>query len=299
MAKSGDPPSYSEASGENAITNQCLNSLGGKAPALISTVDESMHNTLKEIRQDIAKVTNASVSMKLRELEGFLSNIICKGRLFCEACRNLGEYASKVTLINKIITDLRKGQRGELNNFLYEIGKHLDYCEACFEYASKATEEAKDRTRQAGEEVGKKKKVAGVVTGVGVAGVAAGIAATATAGTVLTILIPPVGIGVLVGGFAASALGVAVPGLSAKQYRTFKEACDCIIRLDAGLTEVTIIIKSMQKSIEDVKNTPMGYKKLMEKAEATKIRKLTFSVNHLKDSMWELYEESNMLLEKL
>ena len=319
---SNSPPSYDESTGvggkgktDDDMT-QKLSMVGDQAPKLVGVVNDSMQgvaDSLEKLRKNTAKSNKAcrpSVSMRLHELETFLIEVIRKGRSYCAACKDLGEYASDDEVIGEIYTDLDLSQLGELNDFLEEIDDYLQICETRFKRVTTAGAEAKKEARQAGSEFeGKMDKArdrqrreriaAGVIGAVG-GGLTAG-------GAILTFFNPPAGIALMMAGVAtgSAAVGLTVDaGFSQAQIDIFSDACEYIIKLDANLETAMNTAKDMRQEIDDIKESGKGIDKLKKKAkQANKgeiaVKRLKYPLKGLKGKMGELCTRSTKLIDKL
>lgn len=305
MAKVAD---YDAATSENNFT-QTLSFLADQAKSLINSAILSLQDIAdfsEKLRKNLAtegKACRPSVSMKLGELQTFLADVIRKGRSYCDACKDLGAYGSDEEVISEIRSDLEKGQFNELNDFLDEIDIYLEVCATRFARVADASETAQKETRSTSFETkmdelvsGQKKKLRASLVFRGAAG------NLTSAGTILTVLCPPVGIVAIMAGVAAGAAaeGLSIDaGFSKVQIEIYTDACKSICQIDSGLTTALKIIGHMRRRIIDVKESGSGIGRLKDKAKKETPKKLIIPLKGLKNKMSELYDSSTDLLQKL
>lgn len=323
MAESTSNPSAPGPSNNEAIRGRegILEALIRKAPALIGDIIDSMLgvvDSLKKVRNITEyKTCSPSVSERLGELQTFMMEVIHKGRSYCDACRDLGEYASDEELIRNINSDLQNGKLDELDGYLYEIEDYLKICETRFTQVTNAGENARKEIIEAGKDfepkmdkalVAQKKKV--MATGI----VGSAAAVCASTGAMLTFFYPPAGITAImlgiVGGGAGGSLGIHA-GFSKDQIEIYTNACLSVIELDRGLNKAMTIVKGMHQQIDDIIESGMGINRMKEKRynigkpkqETEEIKfaaeRLCTPLRKLMEKMGTVSKSSTKLIEKL
>lgn len=293
-------PSYNEAIHSHDAILQVLIDM---APSLIGGISTSMIGVVesfKKVRNECQICRSPSVSMRIEELKKFMMEVVRKGRSYCDACTDLGEYASDEELIKEMDSDLKIGKLDELNEFLLEIKDYLKICETRFTRVTDDGENARKEIRKIGKDFEPKKDEALVqnrnfeAMATGFVGSAAAVCASA--GPILTYFSPPASIAVIMIGIfnsgAGGSLGIDA-GFSKDQIEIYTNACKSVIKLDCGLSNNFKAMGIVRKQIDDIR---IGIKEKSKKSER-EIEEIRSATNRLRTPLRELKEKMGIVCE--
>ena len=310
------PPPYDKTGRDDDDLLQIFSAVVNEAQKLIILIEhsvESVVNALGKLGMVIAESSRhctPSISMKFTELQTYLLEVVHKCHSYCEACKELGECGSDEEVIAEIMEELNLEKFDELNDFLEEIGNHLELCETRFtryETAGTDTKKAVDEAAQnfesksvkAGDKLKIEKAIAGATLTAG-----AGLAAAGAR----FLIYPPASLAMILGGVATGAVAAGISiaaGFTQVQVNIYNEACTSIIKLNADLATVIRIANNMREHIHKIKTSKRGgideLKSKTKEAEKQRYRisKLIKILNEMKVKMSKLIDDSDKLMKTL